>query len=358
MPSHKPELSVIIPVINEAESLPALVNDLLHQRVIRLEIIIVDGGSTDKTLRVCKKFSDQHPNLISYLQCDPGRALQMNHGSAYARAQELLFLHADSQINDPYLLRNALDRLIAQRKILKTDNIAGHFGLRFNRNESGHEQAWFFYEAKTHLNRPDTINGDQGFMLGAIFFRHLGQFDESLPYMEDARLAAKIFQKGQWITLPGVVRTSARRFETEGLKQRQILNSFMCNFQHIGLNEFFSQAGQVYRAQDKTSTLQLRPFLALIHKLMMRQQGLYAAFGRWYRTGGYVADNAWQLAFAIDCKHARLSQREPDDITKTRLHFYDKRLAWLITSPPCRAITTLLTLIWFYSLFITEKQEQ
>lgn len=353
-PAPKPELSIIVPVLNEAETLPVLLRDLLEQRAIHLEIIIVDGGSRDKTLHVCKKFSEQHPNIISYLQTAAGRALQMNEGAGYARAKELLFLHADTGIEDYLLLRNALDRLKAQRSILNTDNVAGHFGLRFQRQQTGHEQAWYFYEAKTHLNRPDTINGDQGMLMSAVFFRHLGQFDESLPYMEDPRLAHKIFQQGHWITLPGVVTSSARRFESEGFKQRQILNSFLCNFQHIGLTEFFTQAQLAYRAQHGASALRLRPFLSLIHNLMM-QQGILTACQRWYRTGAYIADNAWQLAFALDCKQARSLQQDPGEVSQTRLHFYDKRLARLITAPPSCAMTALLTLIWFYSLFITEK---
>lgn len=354
MPARKPELSIIIPVLNEADTLPLLLHDLLEQRTITIEIIIVDGGSSDKTLQVCKKFSSKYPSIINYLQTGPGRALQMNQGAAYARSSELLFLHADSGIQDYLLLRNALDRLKAQRTILETDHVAGHFGLRFIRTQTGHEQAFYFYEAKTYLNRPDTINGDQGFLLSARFFRHLGQFDESLPYMEDARLAQTIFQHGHWITLPGLVTSSARRFEREGFKQRQILNSFMCNFQHIGLTEFFDLARQAYREQHQTDSLQLRPFLSLIHKLM-KQQGIVIAIKRWYATGAYIADNAWQLAFARDCKQAFQSHQDPGEVIPHHLNSYDKRLAPIITSPPCRAITGLLTLIWFYSLFFTNK---
>jgi rSAM/selenodomain-associated transferase 2 len=354
MPPRKPDLSIIIPLLNEQDNIAELVRELLAQRDILLEVILVDGGSTDGSYELCCDLSDHHPDLINCLQSDTGRARQMNLGAQYARADELLFLHADTRLQDDTLLQRALTAINEQRQQHPGQTVAGHFALRFLRSQPGHDGAYFFYEAKTHLNRPDTINGDQGYWLARDFFLSLGQFDESLPYMEDARLATKIFTQGHWITLPGVIYSSARRFESEGLRQRQILNSFICNFQHIGLHDFFIQAREAYQAQDNTTTLQLKPFLRLIHGLMM-QHGLRRAWQRWYQTGGYIAGNAWQLAFAADCRQARRAGKQPGNCGTKRLDFYDKWLAGLVTSAPCRAITAGLTLIWFYSLFVTEN---
>lgn len=354
MRTRKPDLSIIIPVLNERDNIDVLVAQLLVQRDITLEIILIDGGSTDGSYERCCQLTDQYPDQISCLQSERGRAVQMNLGADYARAKDVLFLHADTKIEDTTLMYRARSALNQARQQQPDQRFAGHFALRFLRKQQDHKQAYYFYEAKTHLNRPDTINGDQGMFISLNFFRSLGRFDETLPYMEDARLAKRIFEHGQWITLPGVVYTSARRFEQEGLKQRQMLNSFLCNFQHIGLHEFFGQASDAYRTQDHTTKLQLRPFLNIIHRLMMGQ-GITNAVKRWYKTGGYIAANAWQLAFAADCKRALQAGQEPGQGKTPRLKLYDCCLAPIITSPPCHAITALLTLIWFYSLFITEK---
>ena len=128
--------------------------------------------------------------------------------------------------------------------------------------------------------------------------------------MEDARLARKIFATGTWITLPGYISTSARRFEIEGLKERQTLNAFMCNFDHMGFDAFFIAAKNIYRTHAKSTKLILKPYLLMIHHLML-SMGLRAALKYWYLTGGYVVDNAWQLAFAMDCRRNRSNKLPP-----------------------------------------------
>ncbi|WP_455201876.1 hypothetical protein, partial [Kaarinaea lacus] len=208
-------------------------------------------------------------------------------------------------------------------------------------------------ERKSHLNRPDCINGDQGFWIAKEYFGQLGGYDESLPYMEDARLASKIFQTGHWITLPGEVETSTRRFEAEGFAKRQILNSFLCNFNAMGVNEFFQSAQEVYKSQNETRKLQLRPFLKLAHR-QMNGQGLRIAIKRWYLTGAYIADNAWQLAFALDCRRNRKRGLPPGANDASLLAFYDHYISRATRWTVIRALTGIFTIIWFYSLFLTQ----
>ena len=344
-----PDLSIIIPTLNEQENISALLGDIQQQQGISLEVIIADGGSVDHTLENCQRFTGKHP--IHTVHADAGRACQMNAGAQKATAPELLFLHADTRMEDTLLLNRARAVMQEQRQKSQGLCIAGHFPLRFLRHKSGFEQAYYFYESKTSLNRPDCINGDQGFWLHREFFQSLGGFDESLPYMEDARLALRIFQLGDWQTLPGYLSTSARRFETEGLTQRQILNSFLCNFNSIGLDYFFTAALDAYRTQNRTQELRLRPFLLLAQK-QMHGDGLLAAIKRWYQTGGYIADNAWQLAYALDCRQNKKRQTQPGNGTHKKLDFFDRYLQAIISSPPCRAITGILTFVWFHSLFL------
>jgi hypothetical protein len=173
-----------------------------------------------------------------------------------------------------------------------------------------------------------------------------------LPYMEDARMALKVFQTGRWITLPGKVETSARRFETEGFTNRQIVNSFLCNFNHMGVNDFFSSAMDAYQAQDKATNLQLRPFLKLAHQQLF-VDGPGVALKRWYQTGEYVASNAWQLAFALDCRRGKKQDLMPGSIDARSLRFYDQRLQRVAGWRIVKLFTAIFTAIWFYSLFLT-----
>lgn len=351
MANKKPELSVVIPAFNEANIIAALLGCLQRQKNIDLEIILVDGGSTDETVALAEQALQQHRHQQIIHCADRGRAQQLNRGATAAKSDWLLFLHADSEINDNKLFARALQHL--NNFILQdaNDNIAAHFALRFKRNQNDYALAYYFYECKTYLNRLDTINGDQGFLMKNSFFQRLGGFDESLDYMEDARLARKVFAEGQWITLPGYILTSARRFELEGLKQRQILNAFLCNFDYIGLHEFFTEAKAAYRAQSNTQTLKLKPFLLAIHNICKRL-GIRRSIYLWYKTGAYVAGNAWQLAFALDCRRNFAQRTVAGEGLTPNLKFFDRYLKRLIDSPLGHSGAAVLTFIWFYTLLV------
>ncbi|MBL1260479.1 MAG: glycosyltransferase [Thiotrichaceae bacterium] len=348
------ELSVIIPAINEAEALPTLITALGKQQGIRIEIIIADGGSRDNTLALCHTAASAVNIPLQGINAPAGRAKQMNTGTRHARASDLLFLHADTTIDDPMLLANARDATQQIRHTTNNDTIAGHFPLHFVRANDDHDSGYYFYEAKTTLNRRDCINGDQGFWLSKGYLQQLGGFDESLDYMEDARLANKIFDSGRWITLPGKVGTSARRFESEGLKQRQTLNALLCNFERIGLHRFFDATKAAYRQQGQAETLDLGPFLIIIHRLSFAE-GFRRGLRYWLDTGSYVAENAWQLAFQKDCRRNRAAGAAPGDGEQHSLKFYDQCIGPLITSLPARVVTAVLTAIWFYGLLIIKQ---
>ena len=89
------QLSIIIPILNEA----SIINDalkILRERIMSagriedVEIIVVDGGSTDQSVQIAKNYADHA--IISA----PGRARQMNAGASVATGHYLLFLHIDT----------------------------------------------------------------------------------------------------------------------------------------------------------------------------------------------------------------------------------------------------------------------
>ncbi len=286
-------VSVIIPVVNEADHLPILLDDLKAQQDISLELIVCDGGSTDGSETLATAAG------AMLVRTPKGRGVQMNAGVQHARGDYLLFLHADSRLNDCTLLKQAVCVLRAAIAEQSHQRIAGHFQLRFMRQQPGHTLSYRYMEEKTALNRPYTTNGDQGLLISRDFFQGLGGFDESLAFLEDQRLAEKIRQRGLWITLPGMLQTSARRFETEGLPKRYFLMAIIMGMYYADIREFFQLAPQVYRTQHETERLLLTPFLRLIWRIW-QQRGIKQCGQDWLQIGRFVSQNIWQVFFFCD----------------------------------------------------------
>lgn len=321
------DLSVIIPTLNEANALPLLLQDLNQQTGVRLDVIVADGGSTDGTLDVA-----QHARVVMAAR---GRAAQMNAGRRHAKGEYLLFLHADSRLPTPRLLSDALATLKATG-----DRAAGHFGLRFERQRPGQDFFYRYVEGKTRSNRSYTINGDQGLLIRRDFFDALGGYDERLPFLEDQRLAARIFEAGRWILLPGDLVTSARRFESEGHAERYALMALMMGAHVVGLEEFFAHAPAVYRAQNETRKLNVESFAALVRSLI-RAQG-WRGWHTLYRGGRFVRENAWQLFYRRDLIR--------NDGLDSALRFHDRWFAPLVRNPFGNTLAMLLLLVWLYGV--------
>ncbi|MBE0502877.1 MAG: TIGR04283 family arsenosugar biosynthesis glycosyltransferase [Desulfuromonadales bacterium] len=332
-----PLLTVIIPTRNEAEHLPALLADLRRQQGVTLEIIVADGGSRDATLAVAASFG------VHSLSTRPGRGTQMNAATEKATSDTLLFLHADSRLHPPDLLHRALQALNAARQ--EGTEIAGHFPLRFIRTTAGNNLAYRYLEAKSALNRVNTTNGDQGFLLRREFFHQLGGFAEDLPFLEDQGLAEKIRAQGRWITLPGELQTSARRFESEGFHRRYILMSLMMGLYSIGEKGFFLRAPGVYKLQEATGKLCLSPFFRL-GRTLISEWGVAGTTRIFYRLGRYIRPNSWQLFFFLDvCFRPLLGRGRTPFLT-----FHDQIFAPLTNFRFFDGLTGLLCFIWFVGI--------
>ncbi len=342
-------LSVIVPLLNEGDALDEFFHTLESQVGIDFEVIFCDGGSSDETVSRLEAFAESSPRCVQIRRSSRGRGRQLNAGARTARGDYLLFLHVDSSFSDPEAFRKAVAEL--EDTIGGGEHnhvmVAGHFALRFRDQGNDYRRGYYYYESKARLDRRECTHGDQGFLMTRELFGKVGPFDEDFPLLEDTQLAEKIRCRGTWVLLPAEIFTSARRFEAEGLIERQVLNALIMNFDAIGWETFFRGMPGVYRSQDRTRRLQLLPFFDKIRELL-KQSPLRQRVRLWYQTGCYVRPNAWQLAYAWDVRRNFRAHLAPGTGPTPTLTAFDRWYDRLTDHPPGRLTASALVWIWFY----------
>lgn len=193
-------LSIIIPVLNEAQHIGRLLHHLNTQKTTDTvqEIIVVDGGSTDETIACAKA---QKATVIS---SQKGRAKQMNAGAAIATGDILYFLHADSYPPNGY------DKYIVQE--VQNSNYAGCFRMRFDSNHWWLRLASWFTQFSWRACR----GGDQSQFITKALFKEIGGYDEAFVIYEDNDLINKLYARKEYVVINKKLTTSARRYRDNG----------------------------------------------------------------------------------------------------------------------------------------------
>ena len=192
-------ISVIIPVYNEEHALPATLQRLTGQG-LKHEVIIVDGGSKDRTCEIAS-----HTARAQLLFVPKGRAAQMNAGARIARGEWLLFLHADT-----LLPKNAL-RKIAD---LESGVQAGGFKHRFSGQDWRLRLISWMNNLRCKITR--VIYGDQALFVRRSLFERLGGFSEQ-AIIEDVALCENLLRVTRPVILDEYAITDARKFIKHGV---------------------------------------------------------------------------------------------------------------------------------------------
>jgi rSAM/selenodomain-associated transferase 2 len=349
-----PELSIIVPVLNDAAELRGLLVSLAEQVGVNFEVILCDGGSTDTIQNLAAEWMTLRCFPLRVIQTPPGRGIQMNAGAGAATGNTLLFLHADSYFDRNDALLSGLQAYRSGQNVSAVP-CAARFRLRFLRRDSSPSLAYCYHEAKARLNRGNCIRGDQGCLIDPAIFEQLGRFDCSLPFLEDVRLATLLAGEGQWLLLPADISTSARRFEQEGFYERQVANVIIVNAIETGWNELLAALPGLYRCNSTSGRLALFPLLDGV-RIMINSHDRKWRSSFWQATGGHVAANAWQIFFWLDVRRAFRSGRGPDEVEPYWLNLYEQRLKHLFESRPAARLAELLTRVWLrWMLYRTGK---
>jgi rSAM/selenodomain-associated transferase 2 len=201
-------VSVIVPVLNEAANIVRTLERFQSMRRQGHEVLLVDGGSIDHTVRVAA------PLVDGVLQAPSGRARQMNAGAAVARGDILWFVHADTLVAEDAVAAVVRGMAHSRRRW-------GRFDVRL----SG--QAALLRVVETAMNLRSRITGiatgDQGIFVARALFGDLGGYAD-IPLMEDVALSRALLRAGHRpLALRQRIVTSSRRWEREGIVSTIVL---------------------------------------------------------------------------------------------------------------------------------------
>jgi rSAM/selenodomain-associated transferase 2 len=205
--NSEPSIAVIVPVLNEAAGIGALLDELAAQGF--RDIIVADGGSSDGTAEIVRGKG------VVLIEGARGRGPQLNAGARATGADILLFLHADTRL--PSSARDDICGLLEQSGI-----VGGCFRLSFDQRHA----LLAFYAAASAFDSVFTTFGDQAYFVRAAAFREAGGFPD-WPILEDVELRRRLKRRGRFVKAKARVVSSARRFRAFGIVRQQFWNTFI-----------------------------------------------------------------------------------------------------------------------------------
>jgi rSAM/selenodomain-associated transferase 2 len=194
-------LSIIVPVLNEEVGIARMLQGLSELRARGTEVIVVDGGSRDRTIALAQPLCDR------LVVAPRGRAAQMNAGAGAAHGDVLLFLHADTHLPAD-----------ADRLVLDGLAASGRPWGRFDVRIDGRHPLLPVIAATMNLRSRVTgiATGDQAIFVDRSAFAAVGGFPD-IALMEDIVLSRRLKRLGRPLCLRAQALTSGRRWEKHGV---------------------------------------------------------------------------------------------------------------------------------------------
>lgn len=203
-----PRLSIVVPALDEAASLPALLADLSALTAPH-EVVVADGGSTDGTPALARAAGAR------VVSAERGRGRQLAAGARAARGALLCFLHADARLDARAVA--ALDALA------RGSDAPGAWAFLLAIDAP--ERVFRLVErgANARSRRLALPYGDQGLVVSRADYDAAGGYPP-WPLMEDVALVRALNRRGRVRLLDAAVTVSARRWRRDGVARRTLAN--------------------------------------------------------------------------------------------------------------------------------------
>ena len=223
------QISVIVPVFNEASSIRSFLSNL-RERTRGAEIIVVDGASTDGTDQLAQELCDQVIRTS-----ERSRAKQMNAGAAAARGDIFWFLHADAEV--PLESLNEIGRIMRNPEVC-----GGFFRIRLPAAPAVYRLTDGFAHHAGLLLRMRC--GDHGIFCRRTAFVEAGGFPD-VPLMEDVEFFRRLRRCGRLVHSNKRIRASPRRYEKIGPVRLTFAYGWIATLYFFGVS--LSTLRRIYR---------------------------------------------------------------------------------------------------------------
>ena len=202
-------ITLVIPTLNEEKNFKIIShNSKLHNFS---QIIVVDGGSTDKTKNKIKNFNFK---LVKTL---PSRGRQLREGAKKSNSEWLLFIHADTMLNKNNVYE--LVNFINNKKNIKK---AGFFKLKFDSKLKSAKIISCWANIRNLIFRLPF--GDQCLLINRKYYFYLGAH-KSINIMEDIEFILRVPYKNRFL-FQSCVKTSFEKYKEKGIIRQCFLHFF------------------------------------------------------------------------------------------------------------------------------------
>jgi len=228
--AQRPVLSIVLPTWNAAAHLEATLAGLCESGLaLTYEVIVADGGSTDGTVAIAKRFGAKIVTQTAGTPTKgtpPGRGHQLRAGADAAHGRWLFFLHADS-VPTPQWAGAVVAFLDAPENAGRA--AAFRFALASDAPAARRLEKIVALRCRV-LGLP---YGDQGLLLSRALYDAMGGFS-ALPIMEDVEFVRRL-GRARLRLLDVPLATSAERYERDGYWRRSLRNSLCLTLYFLGL---------------------------------------------------------------------------------------------------------------------------
>ncbi|MGL5805725.1 MAG: TIGR04283 family arsenosugar biosynthesis glycosyltransferase [Xenococcaceae cyanobacterium] len=219
MSQFSEKITIIIPVLNEAENIETTLSKLTNN--LDVELIVVDGGSRDRTVEIV-----QNLKIKVVVSKQLGRAKQMNLGASVANGNILIFLHADTNL--PINYQEIVKEILSQSKV-----VAGAFKLKIDSKKKCLRIVELMVNLRSRLF--SLPYGDQAIFFKKSIFEELGGYSD-LPIMEDFELIQRLKRRGKIQIASAQVITSSRRWDKLGVFKTTLINQLVIIGYYLGIS--------------------------------------------------------------------------------------------------------------------------